>query len=372
LSNKLTLSKIVLAISGLGLVAVFAILATQLANFSTPVVSEPITRVGNEALLGITPQPDDLLCPHHPLLEEKSTFEEFIAQAPTASGFGYAVNYDEIPQLTTIGVNTYRVEANTAFTITLSVYYGAGASDPQEVNIRYILLINGQQHPIRDENPYEYITLSSGQPIALPITIPPLETGTHDIILIGLIDWPLRATGDSQALIYRSSLIVGEGHMPSQQVYHRLIPVVTNASGFSLGLHTQESQHNWVHPEVYRKVEGALEFFISAGYIEDEGRLRQFGITPQPMTTAFVGFIDGRQIPLSAEGDPFYAEIAPNTTYGFIPVSIDSSPYTGQQELTILRINHPQIPQCWLYGTGYGYWFNFSVYSSRVGVDFGG
>lgn len=356
------------------LITVFATNANRLLGTATSTTPQPVTHANTEDLLGVTPQPDGRLCPDYPMLEDTSTFEEFIAEPPTASGFGYSVNYDEIPELTQIGVNTYQIEADTDFTGMLDVYYGAGPSDPQEVDVRYILLINGQQYPLRDDKLYEDITLLAGQPTTLPIAIPPLESGTHDIIVIGLVNWVLNATGDQQILAHRSTLIVGDEYLPSERTYHRLQPAVTkseNPGFFTLRLHTQESLLIWVYPDIYKQVEGTLDFFISAGYMEGETRLRDAGITPQPMTTAFVGIIDGQQVPLSTEGDTFYIEITPDNTYSFIPVSIDSSGYSGQQELTILRIDHPQIPQCWLYGTGFSYSFSFSVSSSRVGVDFG-
>jgi len=369
--------KPVVGVLVIGVLTVFAVstFSSQMKNTPQPTITpQNVSLLNSEALLGITPQPNGDLCSFDPMWSDPSAWEDMIANPPTAAGIGYSMSDTDMPGTRLIGADTVRIEPNSPTTGTFHVFYAAAEDEPSSVKIRYILLIDEQQVLIDGQQLYAEVTLKSGQEALLAIAIPPFAPGIHDLIIIALVADELNAYGEIRTLPYRMSFVAGETFPPVEQTYQRLQPAVTKSqdlSYFTLGVHTDESQLSWVYPDIYKQVEGSLDFFISAGYMENEGRMRERGITAQPMTTAFVGLLEGQQIALSDGSDAFYAEISPDNTYSFIPISVDATGYTGKQELTILRIDYPRIPMCWVLGGGENYAFSNYISGKQYGVDFG-
>ena len=371
------LKKPVVGVLLIGVLTVFAVstFSSQMKNTPQPTITpQNVSLLNSEALLGITPQPDGALCSFDPMWREPSAWEDMIANPPTAAGIGHSMIDIDMPGTLLIGASTVRIEPNSPTTGTFHMFYAAAEAEPSSIKIRYILLIDEQQALIDGQQLYAEVTLDSGREASLAIAIPPFAPGIHDLIIIALVANELNAYGETLTIATRISFVAGETFPPVEQIYQRLQPAVTksqDSSFFTLGVHTDESQLLWAAPDIYKQVEESLDFFISAGYMENEGRMRERGITAQPMTTAFVGLLDGQQIALSDDSEAFYAEITTDNTYSFIPVSIDATGYTGKQELTILRIDYPRIPMCWLQGGGENYAFSNYVFAKRHGVDFG-
>ncbi len=258
---------------------------------------------------------------------------------------------------------------------TFHLFYPSTPENNHPVNLRYMVIFNEQQTAVFDDESdlYHDLTLQPGEEATLSLHLPPLHSGIYDLIVLGIVNEVVNNYGDVVWLPYRATLIAGENAPASKQTYHLLQPAAykSPANGFyRFSLHSDQSQHVWVWPEVYKKAHDTLDFFISAGYVESSEELTQYGISPQPSPFAILAFLDSKQVTLTADTDPFYGIVTPDNLYSYIPISLRTSNYHGKRDLLVLRVNYPRILMCWLKGDREGYQFDSNVYTMRVGVEF--
>ncbi len=313
----------------------------------------------------------DTLCP--PLRFPPLTWDEVqAAGSPLARGIGHFIGTNDISDAVMLGEDTYQVPANQALTVTLHGMYADTSPGAEAASMRYVTLLNQQQiNAFPDEAAILDVTVSPNSSEDIVLTLPPLEPGLHDLIIIGRLQESLSNYGDVNTFPHYLTLIAGDTVTLPRQTYTQLTADQEEnrrESFFALSLHTERSNFIWVWPDVYRSVEPVFDLFVSAGNLDNLALLPERN--PQLTGTfALVGFLNDEQVALSDEQAVLLFAAEPQNVLSYIPVTVDAGDIRGQAELQIIRINYPGIPRCWLRENTLIPALDSSVYVDRVGVD---
>lgn len=182
--------------------------------------------------LPVTPPPGGQLCWDHDIVTPPTqTFEEFIAVVGQSEGV--YTNFRPTSPVSLLGNSTYEVNPNEAVELLLQLY----SSEASHHYIRYLLLLNEQQitgFVPEIETPYLDVVLDPDSIQTFNLTLPLLEEGIHDVILVGIQDFnePPESTGRISVFNFRLTLVVGNA-LPAELHYHSLLAVGKISAGDS-------------------------------------------------------------------------------------------------------------------------------------------
>jgi hypothetical protein len=106
------------------------------------------------------------------------------------TGFSYGlfggIYPEDTSNLQKLADGTLWVNANTPLSFKLRLWYPPG--NDQAANLRFFVLLDEHQldNALPEPGSYNDINLESGDDIALNLTLPPLESGIHDLIGIAI------------------------------------------------------------------------------------------------------------------------------------------------------------------------------------------
>ncbi len=328
--------------------------------------------------LSITPQPNNQLCWY-----DENTFvdnwDEFINSRVFNDGLAFGLNFPNIEQ---IGFHTYRVTPNEPIQATYRGFYHS-ESDPESVlPIRYIALLNEQQltSPFDGvDTPYTDIVFNYHQTETFDMTLPPLEEGIHELVVIGVEQAELMNDGRAGVFPIRVTLVVGNPPLTVDRTDYEFVQPTeyrnsNNADTYwSLSLHSDQSHLIWDYPNVYKPVVDTLNFYMSVGYMENATKQAERNITPQPQPIALIALLDYVQVPIQDDKWVYYGMISPDNSFTYIPANINVRDYSGETELLVIQISYPRIPYCLLLPPPVlgqeGFYFFFAIEVQRHGVD---
>lgn len=328
--------------------------------------------------LSITPQPNNQLCWY----DENAfvdNWDEFINSRVFNEGLASGLNFPDIEQ---IGFHTYRVAPNEPIQATYKGFYHS-ESDPKSVlPIRYIALLNEQQltNSFNAVNtPYIDMVFDYHQTETFDMTIPPLEEGIHELVVIGIEQTDILDGGRAGVFSMRVTLVVGNPPLTVDRTQYEFAQPteyrnISNADNYwSLTLHKDQSHLIWDAPNVYMTVTDTLNFYMSVGYMENATQQAERNITPQPQPIALIALLDYVQVPIQEDKWVYYGMLSPDNSFTFIPANINVSDYNGETELLVIQISYPRIPYCLLLPPPVlgqeGYYFYFGLGVRRHGVD---
>jgi len=257
--------------------------------------------------------------------------------------------------------------------MTLHILYVNNDVPHSFVRMRYIALLNEIQLDISEDiYIHKEIKLLQGEDTSLDISLPPLDAGIYDLLIIGIQQQPLDVDNFSHPYGMRITLVAGDDPIPATQDFTMLQPHPASRwerGVFNLGLHLDETQLVWAYPNVHASLSALSPYYISVGYGENTDRLRESQIEPVSSFFAVTAFLNGRQVPIKPDIPVFYGAVEPGTAYSFIPALVPEDLPPGRSELLVIRINYPRIPMCWLTDNGTGYYFDPGPYARRGGIE---
>lgn len=366
----------IIALAGLGgMIWSGSVSSWQVVNAAPQwvTISDPFSQ------LEITPSPNTGFCDFYeppPGMFQPATFDESITDPPFDQGVAYNIEVDSFSNfIELVGDRTARFEVNVPIQGEYRVYHHA-PEEATPITIRYYVFLNQIQltEVFVDEpegTAVKTITLGPKEQARFTMQLPPLPDGTHELLVIGIEDAPVRRFGMNSNYMQRVTLLAGE-HPPMERAY-RLMPYVDlphlsgNGSGITLNVTLNESLETWAGFDVYLKAREELSFEVHFGYAGTGNSTRH-----DHQTVALIMLLNDQQIPVQPDQMAFYGAVNPGTVNTDLPVTVDLSPLeSGQHRLTLIRINYPNVPVCLLRaGIGFdSYYFDPGDAVSVYGIE---
>lgn len=272
---------------------------------------------------------------------------------------------------------TLWVNAKEQLSLKLRFWYPTG--NDFSANLRFFVLLNEHQldNALPKPGMYNDINLERGDDIALDLRIPPLENGTHDLIVIGIPypqDYP-DELGILRLMSWRITLIAEPSTTIFRKMSFRSLPIEgslnQNDPLIPLTLTLKEDSievWNWPSPWLDLESNHDVEIFVLAGHNFvnnlDAPNLEEL----EASFFSLLVFMDYQQIMFAPNQAVFYGKVVKDTAYSRIPIKIISPP-AGKHHLLVLRIDSPGVPMCLLRSDPTGRILPNSIYGSLVGLN---
>lgn len=320
--------------------------------------------------LQVTPSVNGTLCWDVSLLGDKPTWE----QVKRDFGTGLVMKLD-IPGAKEIGYQTYEIPSGLPLEAELYVWYGEENS--KYADVRFLILLDEQQLDAFTSNrDYHDAMISPGSEMAIPIKIPPVSLGVHDLVIIGipyLNEYP-NPEGIVKILPYRITLVVSPittfpfrqidfVNMPAKGLLSRgepKIPLMLSLSDHELKV--WDWPHEWLSTET-----STLEFFVLSGYENVTNLDAPYLSEPESSFFTLVFFVDYQQVDIESGNRAIYGKVSDDTAYTTIQAKVNLQ--QGKHHILVVKINSPGIPMCILYGPPSGRILPFDVIATLHGVD---
>jgi hypothetical protein len=292
---------------------------------------------------------------------------------------GLAVGF--IPQsastVNKISLETYWVNADKQSTFNLLLLYPNG--NEGALSLRLFVLLD--EHQLNNALPTSVISsdinLHPGDEKSIPIAIPSLAPGVHDVLVVGI---PLVNDPDAYGivdLIYKRITLIAE---PAPTPPFRNIDFTTlpaegsnkhNDPAMTLELTLKKDGidvWNWPHPWLDIRANTPLTFYALGGH-QDVTNLDAPAVEPlQSSFSAFLLFVDYQQVEIAPNQTVLYAKMDSDTAYARLPITIKPLP-PGKHHILVLRIDTPGVPMCILRGDTRSRILPNSVHGKLVGVN---
>jgi hypothetical protein len=323
--------------------------------------------------LQVTPQPNGGLCPDISARQEPS-WEE--AKREAEYGIFSGIYPADETQTRKIGDSTFSVEANKSQMMHLRLWYPEG--NERSANLRMFSLLDDRQltDAINAQGSYYDIELEKGSDTLIPLKIPPLAPGVHDVITIA-IPYPQEypnPEGIVVVIAWRITLIVSPSD-PLREIDFVSFPRegIINQGDPLLYLELSLKQNkldvwNWPNPWLDIDTNSPINFFALAGH----NHVNNLDAPPledlKESFFALLFFIDDQQIEIVPGQRAIYGKVNQDTAYTRIPVEIAPLP-EGKHKMLVLRIDSPGVPVCVLKGDPSGRILPHSIYGKLVGIN---
>lgn len=254
----------------------------------------------------------------------------------------WGVGFDEaFPEAFLAGFHTCRVESNVAITVP---YHFLNRSNQAETRRLFILIDEKQQRGAIGDDPYAPytdVTIEPGEEVTVTITIPALEPGAHDLIVVSILN-----SDDPVGLnCTRYTLLAGSTDEPSPRHYVTLEDTRLPLNNLSLFVtdDTDASSRELREWSVTHVSPGEnVEYAIYAGYMEVTDQAT--GSQGDAMHRfAILTFLDECQVPTQPSGGAvFYGQVSKGAI-GRILGGIQAPNESGSHNLLILLVENPGV-----------------------------
>lgn len=264
--------------------------------------------------------------------------KEFGPQGVSVWGIGFD---EAFPETSLAGFHTLRVESNTAI---IAPYHFLNRSNQAEVRRLFILIDEKQQRGVIGEDPhapYTDVTIEPGKEITVTFTIPPLEPGAHDLIVVSILN-PDDPVGLNCS---RYTLLAGNTDESSPRHYVTLedtrLPL-DNVSLFVTEDTSASSQELRKWSVTHVSPGENVEYAIYAGYMDVTDPAT--GSQGDDMHRfAILTFLDELQVPTQPDGSMvFYGQVSKDAI-GRILGGIQAPNKVGSHNLLILLVDNPGV-----------------------------
>ena len=321
--------------------------------------------------LQVTPQPNGTVC----LGIEIPSWDQ--VKRDFTYGLLGGILPDDISEIREIGNGTFSVDANKPQTLNLRLWYPEG--NDRSATLRMFVLLDERQ--INDvfthERGYNDVILDKGSDITIPLKIPPLAAGVHDLIAIAvpyLEDYPV-SEGIVKLVYWRITIFANPSPLPFRKLSFLSLPAEGSIKKddplIYLALTIKKDKlvvWNWPDPWLDIDANNPIEFFTLAGH----GYVDNLDAPPlEELKASFFSllfFIDYQQIEIAPNQMAIYGKVDKGTAYTRIPVTIHPLP-EGKHHMLVLRIDSPGVPMCILKGDPKGRILPNSVYGNLVGIN---
>jgi len=320
--------------------------------------------------LGATPQAGGSLCWDISLLGDQPSWE----QVKRDFGTGLIMKLD-VADAKEVGFKTYENPSGMPLEAELHLWHGGENHRP--VDIRFFAILDEQQLDIFPARQYYYdITLATGREMSIPLAIPSLSSGIHDLVIFGipyLNEFP-DPEGTVKILNYRITLVASPTtetfrqinfiELPAQGLLSRGAPKIPLMLGLS-----DNKLKAWNWPSRWLDIEAdVVEFFVFSGYENTVNLDSPYLAEPHYSFFALTLFMDYRQINIDADVPVIYGKVGNDTAYASNVIKLNGL-QRGMRHILAIKINYPGIPMCILHGPPYGRILPFGVDGILVGIN---
>jgi hypothetical protein len=327
---------------------------------------------GGERLCGTR----DLVAMEYAEYADDQTLEEFADE--TAMDWGV---YSEILALdaTLIGQETYEIAPTESATIAYRILNGEGEGD--SIIVRFITLLDEQQVDLIDDESdalYHDVQLNPGEAFELRLTLDELETGVHDLVIMGIPQGGNDFFEVNRGILsYTKRLTFVVQPMESatrEPTYHVLdrpdvydpehpSPALMFAQDHSFGV--------WAYPKGILDINAgeALDFNFKLSFIRSSDPQDPYYPDASKSRFALLLFRNYQQIAIDDENLVFYGQIDAPLHYTELPVRLQVHEEPGVHDLLAVRIENPGYPMCVLSDLTEGSLIGGMVEAERVGIN---
>jgi hypothetical protein len=335
---------------------------------------------------GICPEyPGGLAAPSPTVNEEDiALMQESVVSAPNVAdgGSGFVMYPENFRQI--YGLYVYGVEPETPVTVHYNVnYYGFHAENNEDgVPARYFALLNEEFIPLGEEGVlHRDLILPPGEDFTIPIQLPALAPGLHDLVVIGIAEpdsEPLFLAsireGDMNLLSFRITIVAGDPSQLSEndpRAYTLLsegLPELELADDrsflpvwFVVGRRTDPWTMREAAPTLKLPPNAEVTYAIHLAYSayatkygpDYEGEPFAFA-NPDSTRFALILFEGANPIPIVGDDLVFYGEVPRDIPFGRLEMKT-TVPEAGIRNLVAVRIDNPGQSLCkyidpWLFG----------------------
>ncbi|HEX2907550.1 MAG TPA: hypothetical protein VHO69_11850 [Phototrophicaceae bacterium] len=246
-------------------------------------------------------------------------------------------------------------------------YIGGMTQNPDEdLPIRFYLLIDEEFIPLEGKGQlYRDVVLPFRQQEILTFELPGLETGVHDVILLGIGNYERLPDkyGDIASMEpfdYRMTLVVGNPAIPIEdQRKYTLLPgglagkedhTIREEQGIRAPLMLSLNDASWLwnqpEPTLQLTPNETFTFNIQAGptahYTDWSFTEKSY---PEKRRFAIIMLEDYMPVQLGADTLAFYGEMSLDSVFVQFPVT-RSAPPAGRRDIIVLRIDEPGTLLC--------------------------
>lgn len=323
--------------------------------------------------LQVTPKSNEYLCAT--VLPDDIKWEK-LKQDFTYGLFG-GIFPESISDTLKLAEGTSWINANEPQTLRLRLWYPDG--NDRSTTLRLLIILDEQQldNALPESGFYNDITLERGDDKSIKVTIPPLTSGIHDIVVIGipyLEEYP-NEYGVVNLTYWRITLIAEPASSPFRKIdfssQTKEGSIKKNDPWMALEVTLQNNGidvWNWPDPWLTLKPDTSLPFYALVGH-EDVTNL-----DAPPMDElaesffSLLVFVDYQQVEVAPDQMALYGRVDKDTAYARIPLEIHPLS-EGKHYILVLSIDTPGVPVCILKGDPKGRILPNSVYGKLVGIN---
>ncbi len=304
-------------------------------------------------------------------LFDKPTWEQ--VKKDFSTGLVIGLN---MPDAKEIGYQTYEIMSELPMEAEINIWYGGANSRPAEIRF-FVVLDERQADVFTSSQYYDDIVILPGSEVTIPIRIPYLSSGIHDLIVIGipyLNEYP-NPEGMVRVLSHRVTLVVPPiklkspfrqidfANMSAKGLISRgdpKIPLMLSLSDNELKV--------WDWPNEWLSTEtGTIDFFILSGYESVTNLDAPYLLETENSFFALILFVDYQQVEIEYDKLVVYGKVSSDTAYATIQARVKIQ--EGKHHILAIKINNPGIPMCILYGPPNGRILPNNVNGVLHGVD---
>jgi hypothetical protein len=276
-----------------------------------------------------------------------------------------------------ISLETYWVNADKQSTFNLLFLYPNG--NEEAFSLRLFVLLDDRQlnNALPNSVMWSDIHLQPGDEKSIPIVIPSLAPGVHDVLVVGI---PLVNDPDVYGivhLIYKRITLIAEPAPtpPFRNIDFTTLPAEGSNKhddpAMTLELTLKKDGidvWNWPHPWLDIQENTPLTFYALGGH-QDVINADAPHLEPLKSSfSAFLLFVDYQQVEIAPNQTAIYAKMDSDTAYARLPITLPPLP-AGKHHILVLRIDTPGVPMCILRGDTHSRILPNSVYGKLVGIN---
>ncbi len=275
-----------------------------------------------------------------------------------------------------IANETYWVNSNEQLLFDWRFWYPEGNEKPATLRLFVLLDERQLENALPESGLYNDINLERGDDLSTKVIIPPLESGIHDLIVIG-IPYPQNDPDvyGITIVVYKRITLIAE---PISSPFRKIDFVSLPAEGsikkdeplLALELTLKHDGIDiWNWPDAWLSVNRDISttFYALASH---EYVTNLDAPSMEELETSFFAillFVDYQQIEVAPNHLAFYGKVDKDTAYARIPLEIPPLP-EGKHRIFVLRIDTPGVPYCILRGDAESRILPNSIYGKLVGL----
>jgi hypothetical protein len=252
----------------------------------------------------------------------------------------WGIGFDEAsPKIPTVGFHTVRIEPGKSISAPFHFF-----NRSEEIQYRRIIVLLDERQQTGGigndpKNSYLDVTVEAGTEITLPISIPPLELGAHDLIIISILN-----PDDPIGLDFsRVTILVGADRVSAARNFTDLPDSHMSMENLSLFITDNIEEppielRQWLVTEALPAE--LVKYAVYVGYVSTSNQAPGQAANDS-YHIAVLAFLDHQQIPIQESGSlAFYGNVYKNSI-GRVLGNVRAPQKIGKHNLLVVLIDNP-------------------------------